>query len=88
MEEFNPSAFVSRRSPARAKMVQNAGLPLHDHAACVTPRIYGRPALPNTFSFGFAVGVVSLDSAFDISDLSGICFHVCRFHLYVRIVLP
>ena len=36
---------------------------------CVTPRLTGRPASPFTFRFGFAVGVVSLDTAFHISDL-------------------
>jgi hypothetical protein len=32
MKGLKPSAFVSRRSPARAKILQNAG-PVHGHSA-------------------------------------------------------
>jgi hypothetical protein len=32
-------------------------------------RLNGRPALPKLFRSGFAVGIVSLDTAFHISDL-------------------
>ena len=61
MEELNPSAFVSRRSPARAKMVQNgirvalsrstpqAGqrcIPERSHQ--LAPPSNARPARPNT----------------------------------------